>query len=186
MFYIKRMWLKSDFLMYIALAALTGLTAVAGDYYKVLGLEKTASGKDIKKAFRRLALQYHPDKNKDPDAEERFREIAEAYEILSDENKRRQYDANGAGSGSFRAGGNTRARDFHFNFDDLFKQFEDDIFGGEHADHFASHFENHFARHAENVGGDFDFEDIFNAQGFDAFGFGGDSFFGHNDVHVRS
>ena len=63
----------------------------------------------------------------------------------------------------------------HFNFDDLFKQFEDDIFGGEHADHFASHFESHFARHAENVGGDFDFEDIFNAQGFDKFGLGRDS-----------
>ena len=55
-------------------------SAWAKDYYKVLGLEKTASERDIKKAFRSLALQYHPDKNKSDDAEEKFREIAEGEE----------------------------------------------------------------------------------------------------------
>ena len=67
------------------------------DYYKRMGVRKTASKKEIKKAFRELALKYHPDKNKDPDAVERFEKITAAYEVLSDENKRREYDLGGAG-----------------------------------------------------------------------------------------
>lgn len=62
------------------------------DYYKILGVAKTASDDDLKKAYRKLALKYHPDKNKTPGAEERFKEIAEAYEILSDKKKRQVYD----------------------------------------------------------------------------------------------
>ncbi|XP_055337540.1 dnaJ homolog subfamily B member 6-B-like [Paramacrobiotus metropolitanus] len=61
-------------------------------YYKVLGVEKTATEKDIKKAFRKLALKYHPDKNKEEDAEEKFRQVAQAYETLSDPKKRKEYD----------------------------------------------------------------------------------------------
>ena len=63
------------------------------DYYEVLGLTGTASGEQIKKAYRKLALKFHPDKNKAEDAEERFKEIGEAYEVLSDEDKRAEYDA---------------------------------------------------------------------------------------------
>ncbi|KAL3290145.1 hypothetical protein HHI36_023509 [Cryptolaemus montrouzieri] len=65
------------------------------DYYKILGIAKGASDDDIKKAYRKLALKYHPDKNKAPGAEERFKEVAEAYEVLSDKKKRDIYDAYG-------------------------------------------------------------------------------------------
>lgn len=62
------------------------------DYYEVLGVAKTASKEEIKDTYRKLALQYHPDRNKSPEAEERFKEISEAYAVLSDDEKRRQYD----------------------------------------------------------------------------------------------
>ncbi|MBS7644554.1 MAG: molecular chaperone DnaJ [Candidatus Bathyarchaeia archaeon] len=62
------------------------------DYYRILGVSRGASKEEIKKAYRRLALKYHPDRNKSPDAEERFKEISEAYAVLSDDEKRRQYD----------------------------------------------------------------------------------------------
>lgn len=65
------------------------------DYYKILGINKDASDDDIKKAYRKLALKYHPDKNKAAGAEERFKEVAEAYEILSNKKKREIYDAQG-------------------------------------------------------------------------------------------
>jgi molecular chaperone DnaJ len=66
------------------------------DYYKILGVPRDADDKTIKDAFRRLALKYHPDRSKEPDAEERFKEIAEAYAVLSDPHKRADYDAGGA------------------------------------------------------------------------------------------
>jgi molecular chaperone DnaJ len=62
------------------------------DYYEILGVEKESSKEEIKKAYRRLALKYHPDKSTADDAEEKFKEISEAYAVLSDEEKRRQYD----------------------------------------------------------------------------------------------
>jgi molecular chaperone DnaJ len=62
------------------------------DYYEVLGVPRNATQEEIKNAYRKLALQYHPDRNKSPDAEEKFKEISEAYAVLSDEEKRRQYD----------------------------------------------------------------------------------------------
>jgi molecular chaperone DnaJ len=65
------------------------------DYYEVLGVPRDADAKTIKSAFRKLALKYHPDRSKAPDAEERFKEIAEAYGILSDPKKRAEYDARG-------------------------------------------------------------------------------------------
>ena len=65
------------------------------DYYKTLGLARGASEDDIKKAYRKLALKYHPDKNKAPGSEEKFKEIAEAYEVLSDKKKRDIYDQYG-------------------------------------------------------------------------------------------
>ena len=62
------------------------------DYYEILNIPKTASKDDLKTQYRKLALQYHPDRNKAPDAEERFKEISEAYAVLSDDQKRSQYD----------------------------------------------------------------------------------------------
>ena len=62
------------------------------DYYEVLGVSKNATPDEIKKAYRKLAMKYHPDVNKDPGAEDKFKEINEAYEVLSDEQKRQTYD----------------------------------------------------------------------------------------------
>ncbi len=62
------------------------------DYYKILGVSPDATEEEIKKAYRRLALRYHPDRNRDPEAEERFKEISEAYAVLIDPVKRREYD----------------------------------------------------------------------------------------------
>lgn len=65
------------------------------DYYEVLGVQRAASDKDIKTAYRKMALKYHPDRNKSPEAEEKFKEMSEAYAVLSDDEKRRQYDVLG-------------------------------------------------------------------------------------------
>ena len=69
--------------------------ATKRDYYEVLGVKRDASDDDIKRAFKRLAIKYHPDRNKDADAGEKFREINEAYQVLSDPQKRQAYDAGG-------------------------------------------------------------------------------------------
>jgi len=65
------------------------------DYYDALGISQNASQKEIKRAFRKLAFKYHPDRSKIPNAEEKFKEASEAYAVLSDPKKRRQYDASG-------------------------------------------------------------------------------------------
>ena len=76
------------------------------DYYNVLGVSRDASQDEIKKAYRKLALKYHPDKNSgDAEAEKKFKEVSEAYEVLSDENKRHMYDQYGADALKGGAGG---------------------------------------------------------------------------------
>ena len=65
------------------------------DYYDILGVDHSATKDDIKKAYRKLALKYHPDKNKEKGAEEKFKEISEAYAVLYDEEKRKMYDQYG-------------------------------------------------------------------------------------------
>lgn len=104
------------------------------DYYEVLGVDKKATADEIKKAYRKKAIQYHPDKNPgDKEAEEKFKEAAEAYEVLSDENKRARYDQYGfAGLGGAAGGGAS------MNMDDIFSMFGD-IFGG-HGGGFGSFF----------------------------------------------
>jgi molecular chaperone DnaJ len=94
------------------------------DYYEILGVVRTADGEEIKRAYRRLAMKYHPDRNPgNAEAEVKFKECAEAYEILSDEPKRKRYD-------QFGHQGVQGAHDFsHMDVTDIFSMF-DDIFGG--------------------------------------------------------
>ncbi|KAK3090266.1 hypothetical protein FSP39_010510 [Pinctada imbricata] len=112
------------------------------DYYKILGISKGASDDEIKKGYRKMALKYHPDKNKSPGAEEKFKEIAEAYDVLSDKNKREIYDKYGEeglkngpspGGGGGPSGG-TYHYEFHGDPRDTFRMF----FGND--DPFASFF----------------------------------------------
>jgi molecular chaperone DnaJ len=105
--------------------------ATKRDYYDVLGIPKGASMDQIKQAYRKLALQYHPDRNKAPDAAERFKEISEAYAVLSDEKKREQYDQYGhAGFDQMYTQEDIfRSADFT-DFEDVFRSFGMDPFGG--------------------------------------------------------
>lgn len=97
------------------------------DYYEVLGVSKTASEQEIKKAHRKLAKQYHPDRNKEADAETKFKEIQEAYEILSDKQKRSAYDQFGhAGTTGF---GGSSSGGFSGNYEDIFSSFSGGGFG---------------------------------------------------------
>jgi molecular chaperone DnaJ len=92
------------------------------EYYDILGVDKNATKDEIKKAYRKKAIEFHPDKNPDnPEAEEKFKQAAEAYEVLSDDNKKQQYDRFGKGGHSGGPHG--------FSMNDIFSQFGD-IFGG--------------------------------------------------------
>ncbi|KJV09617.1 molecular chaperone DnaJ, partial [Elstera litoralis] len=103
------------------------------DYYELLGVARTASADELKKAYRKLAMQYHPDRNPgDAAAELKFKEISEAYDVLRDDDKRAAYDrfghaafeGPGAGRGAGAAGGG-----FDFNFASGFADIFDEVFG---------------------------------------------------------
>ncbi|MEE9266732.1 MAG: DnaJ C-terminal domain-containing protein [Gammaproteobacteria bacterium] len=125
------------------------------DYYGVLGVERDASAADIKRAYKRLARKFHPDVSKEPDAEERFKQVGEAYDVLRDTDKRATYDNLGSGwhagdefspppgwnvEANF-GGGNAGEK---FDFSD----FLDSMFGGRapHGDPFGAHFHDARAR----------------------------------------
>ena len=122
------------------------------DYYDVLGIQKNASKEEIKNVYRKLALQYHPDRNKDPSAEEKFKELSEAYAVLSDDEKRKRYDVYG------HVGAEEAFRGSEANFEEIFR---DAGFGG-----IRDIFDQIFGRRGGGGGGFFG-DDIFN------FGFGG-------------
>ncbi|MEI6816591.1 MAG: molecular chaperone DnaJ [Bacteroidota bacterium] len=97
------------------------------DYYEILGVDKNSTEQEIKKAYRQMALKYHPDKNPDnKEAEDKFKEAAEAYDVLSNPDKKRKYDQfghQGVGNQGFESG--------NVNMEDIFSHFGD-IFGGQH------------------------------------------------------
>ena len=95
------------------------------DYYEVLGVDKSANEDALKKAYRKLAIKYHPDKNPgDAEAEEKFKEIAEAYDVLSDPQKRQRYDQFGhAGVGGASGSGGFGGFGGGMSMDDIFRRF---------------------------------------------------------------
>ncbi len=116
------------------------------DYYDVLGVQKGAGKDDIKAAYRKLALQYHPDRNKDPGASEKFKEISEAYAVLSDDEKRQEFDQFGR-QGVYQ----------HYSQEDLFRGADfDSIFRDLGIGGFGGIFERFFG----GLGGGFGFEGI--------------------------
>ena len=99
------------------------------DYYEVLGVSRGCDEDELKRAYRKLALKYHPDKNPDTraDAEERFKEVNQAYQILSDPQRREQYDR--FGHAAFEQGGGPGGFDFAGGFDDIIGDLFGDFFG---------------------------------------------------------
>jgi len=115
------------------------------DYYEVLGVQKNASQDEIKAQYRKLALKFHPDRNKSPDAGEHFKEISEAYAVLSDDEKRKVYDTYGHSGVDGRYSTEDIFRGARVNFEDLF--------GGFGSGGFDSIFESIFGRGGFGGGG---------------------------------
>ncbi|CDQ69872.1 dnaJ homolog subfamily B member 9 [Oncorhynchus mykiss] len=147
---------QSVLMLAVCILMITEFILAQRDYYDILGVPKDASERQIKKAFHKLAMKYHPDRNKSPGAEAKFREIAEAYETLSDDKRRLEYDQFGHGPspGEPGTGGGRSGQHFHpnfnFNFDDLFR--DSDLFGHNQHSHHAHHkraFNSHFQAHQE-------------------------------------
>ncbi|KAG7477063.1 hypothetical protein MATL_G00089260 [Megalops atlanticus] len=161
------------------------IKAMGKDYYKILGIPSGSNEDEIKKAYRKMALKFHPDKNKEANAEEKFKEIAEAYEVLSDPKKRTIYDQYGedglkaGGGGSAGGQGNTYHYTFHGNPHATFASF----FGGSNP--FDMFFGSGRSRGGTNGFGDHEIdievegdEDPFSA--FSRFGFNGINGFHHS------
>eukprot|EP00090_Calanus_glacialis_P004419 TRINITY_DN13297_c0_g1_i3.p1 TRINITY_DN13297_c0_g1~~TRINITY_DN13297_c0_g1_i3.p1 ORF type:complete len:422 (+),score=95.72 TRINITY_DN13297_c0_g1_i3:576-1841(+) len=125
------------------------------DYYSILGVGKDASEDEIKKAYRKMALKYHPDKNNEPGAEERFKEIGEAYEVLSDADKKAGFDRygdealhRGRSRGNRRHSEDSFSRNAHFHPSDPFDLFR--TFFGNH-DPFSDPFAGMFPHHSHSA-----------------------------------
>ncbi|XP_022073540.1 dnaJ homolog subfamily B member 9-like [Acanthochromis polyacanthus] len=102
--------------------------ASQNNYYETLNVEPTATDSQIKKSFRKLAMKYHPDKNKSTDAEKTFREIAEAYTVLSNKDKRKLYDSVGHEAFLNNDPDDEQEMSFSFSFSDFFSDFDDGPF----------------------------------------------------------
>lgn len=191
--------MQLDFIVSFLILVLCFISVWAADYYEILGVKRDATEKEIKKKFRELgkkkkkkkkqrrfsdeifyerlfsslALKYHPDKNKDPKAEETFRTIAEAYDVLGNPDKRRQYDAQG--HQSFRSSSNSNGfSGFHFNMNDFFKQFDEAAFqfhSSQHEAHHKAHYKQHQRAHqqAHQNHFHFDFGSLFDDDDDDPF-----------------
>lgn len=123
------------------------------DYYEVLGVSKNATDDELKKAYRKLAIKFHPDRCKDPDAKDKFQEISEAYETLSDKSKRAQYDQFGFNGQSMGGGFSSSG----FNPFDLFRaHFGDNPFGNDDDDGFNPFGFGSFGRRSRSKEPDFD------------------------------
>jgi curved DNA-binding protein len=126
------------------------------DYYEVLGVPRDADTEDIRRAYRKLARENHPDINKDPEAEDRFKEISEAYEVLRDEERRRQYDRVGrhrrngqdmSGADGFGGAPGNGFRDVNVEFGDSnFSDFFESMFGARRSPFGDAAFEDFAAR----------------------------------------
>ncbi|KAM4588468.1 dnaJ homolog subfamily B member 9-like isoform 1-T2 [Odontesthes bonariensis] len=142
------LWMQASVVLLLCLAEVQPATAseTVKSYYDTLNVERTATESQIKKSFRRLAVQYHPDKNKSADAETTFREIAEAYSVLSDREKRRRYDSMGHQAFLENAASVEPEEEtgFHFSFSDFFHNFDDTSFVEE------SHFQWSFLQEEEH------------------------------------
>lgn len=152
------------------------------DLYEILGVEKDATKHEIHKAFRQLAKKYHPDKNKEKGAQDEFIKIFKAYETLSNEKKRKEYDESRK-QGSFNGWQTNGMNDFDMH--EFFKQYEDQLF--KHAQHFSHHHQHHeqnhnhdqFSFHGVNL------DDLFHDIDEDEFSSAGRLFsdHGHNMYH---
>ncbi|XP_062374312.1 dnaJ homolog subfamily B member 9-like [Sardina pilchardus] len=149
---------QTVFTLAVCILMITELILAEEDYYDILGVPKDATERQIKKAFHKLAMKFHPDRNKSPNAEAKFREIAEAYETLSDEQRRQEYNLMGRQAtfeGTRGRGGRGQHAHQPFDFDDLFRDF--DVFGQhqhfhqhQHSHQKRNHFENHFEKHFQS------------------------------------
>ncbi|KAK5872295.1 hypothetical protein PBY51_013010 [Eleginops maclovinus] len=153
---------------FVLLLCLSEASELSRNYYDTLNVEPTATGKQVKKAFHELAVKYHPDKNKRTGAEKTFREIAEAYTVLSNKEKRRLYDSLGH-KAFLKEDTSVEPEDdhetsFHFIFEDLFHDFNDSPFVEE------SNFHWHFHQDGEDEDGLYE-QYSFEEPGFD-FNFG--------------
>lgn len=142
---------QSTLMFAVCILMITELILAKKDYYDILGVPKDASERQIKKAFHKLAMKYHPDKNNSPDAETKFREIAEAYETLSDEKRRQEYDQLGNNPFTSEEMGGGGGQHFHnsfdFNLDDMFRDY--DIYSQNRHARQKRHFDEHFRAHQQ-------------------------------------